>query len=147
MIRLLRTFLAPYKRWLIALMLFQAFQATASLFLPSLNANIIDDGILKGDTAYIWRTGVLMLGITAVQAAFSICAVYYASRVAMSFGRDVRTALFHRVTDFSAREVNQFGSPSLITRITNDVQQVQMLVVMTCTMVVAAPITVVFGVF
>ena len=91
--------------------------------------------------------GAIMLGVTAVQAAFPIAAVYCASRVAMGFGRDVREALFHRVTDFSAREVNLFGAPSLITRITNDVQQVQMLVVMTCTMVVAAPITVVFGVF
>src|SRR5690242_12963378 len=109
MIALLRDHLAPYKRWLAAVLIFQAVQATASLFLPSLNANIIDQGVLKGDNAYIWRTGAIMLGVTAVQAAFSIAAVYCASRVAMGFGRDVRTSLFHRVTEFSAREVNLFG--------------------------------------
>src|SRR5690606_21704449 len=92
-------------------------------------------------------TGALMLGVTAVQAVFSIGAVYLAARAAMGFGRDVRTALFHRVTEFSAREVNTFGAPSLITRITNDVQQVQMLVVMFCTMAIAAPITIVGGIF
>lgn len=146
MIRLLRTYLAPYRRWLLAVVVFQAIQAVASLFLPSLNASIIDDGVIKGDTGFIWRTGGIMLGVTAIQAAFAICAVYCAARLAMGFGRDVRAALFHRVTEFSAREVNLFGAPSLITRITNDVQQVQMLVVTVCTMVVAAPITVVFGV-
>ena len=147
MIRLLRTYLRPYRRWLIALLLFQAIQATASLFLPSLNADIIDKGIIPNDRVYIWGIGAVMLGVTAIQAIFSVVAVYCGARAAMAFGRDVRAALFHRVTSFSAREVNIFGSPSLITRITNDVQQVQMLVVMTCTMVVAAPITVVFGVF
>ncbi len=146
MIRLLRTYLAPYHRWLLAVVVFQAIQAVASLFLPSLNASIIDDGVIKGDTGYIWRTGAIMLGVTAVQAAFAIVAVYCAARLAMGFGRDVRTALFRRVIEFSAREVNSFGAPSLITRITNDVQQVQMLVITVCTMVVAAPITVVFGV-
>ena len=147
MIRLLRTHLAPYKKWLLGVVVLQAVQATASLFLPSLNADIIDKGVIGGDDGYIWRAGGLMLGVTAIQAVFSIGAVYCAARVAMGFGRDVRAGLFHRVTEFSAREVNQFGAPSLITRITNDVQQVQMLVVMFCTMVVAAPITVVFGVF
>lgn len=147
MIRLLTTYLRPYRRWLVAVVIFQAIQATASLFLPSLNADVIDKGILRGDTAYIWSTGGVMLGVTAVQAVFSIAAVYCAARLAMGFGRDVRAALFRRVTDFSAQEVNVFGAPSLITRITNDVQQVQMLVLMTCTMVIAAPLTVMFGVF
>ncbi|OAI38908.1 multidrug ABC transporter ATP-binding protein [bacterium SCGC AG-212-C10] len=147
LIKLLRTYLRPYRRWLIALLIFQAVQATASLLLPSLNADIIDKGVVRGDTGYIWRIGAVMLGVTAVQATFSVGAVYFASKAAMGFGRDVRAALFHRVTDFSAKEVNLFGSPSLITRITNDVQQVQMLLVMICTMVVAAPMTVIFGVF
>ncbi len=147
MLRLLRTHLKPYRGWLAAVLVFQAIQATASLMLPSLNADIIDKGVLRGDTGHIWSIGITMLAITAVQAVFSVAAVYCGAKAAMGFGRDVRAALFHRVTDFSAREVNLFGAPSLITRITNDVQQVQMLVVMTCTMVVAAPMTVVFGVF
>jgi ATP-binding cassette subfamily B protein len=146
-IRLLRTSLAPYRNWLLAVLVLQAIQATASLFLPSLNADIIDQGVIPGDTSEIWRIGGIMLGVTAVQAVFSIAAIYCAARVAMGFGRDVRAALFNRVVAFSAREVNLFGAPTLITRITNDVQQVQMLVLMTCSMVVAAPITVVFGVF
>ncbi|MGE0598804.1 MAG: ABC transporter ATP-binding protein [Dehalococcoidia bacterium] len=147
MVRLLITHLKPYRKWLLAVLIFQAIQATASLMLPSLNADIIDKGVLRGDTGHIWSIGIEMLVITAIQAVFSVAAVYCGSKAAMGFGRDVRAALFHRVTDFSAREVNLFGAPSLITRITNDVQQVQMLVVMTCTMVVAAPMTVVFGVF
>ncbi|HNM77629.1 MAG TPA: ABC transporter ATP-binding protein [Tepidiformaceae bacterium] len=147
MIRLLTTHLRPYRNWILAVFVLQGIQAVASLFLPSLSADIIDKGVLRGDTHYIWRAGGVMLGVTAIQAAFAISAVYCASRLAMGFGRDVRAALFHRVTSFSAKEVNLFGAPSLITRITNDVQQVQMLIVMTCTMVVAAPITVVFGVF
>jgi ATP-binding cassette subfamily B protein len=146
-IKLLRTSLRPYRSWLLAVLILQAIQATASLFLPSLNADIIDEGVIPGDTGEIWRIGGIMLAVTAVQAVFSVAAIYCAARVAMGFGRDVRAALFQRVVAFSAREVNLFGAPSLITRITNDVQQVQMLVIMTCSMVVAAPITVVFGVF
>jgi ATP-binding cassette subfamily B protein len=114
--------------------------------LPSLNADIIDKGVFSGDTAYIWRIGAMMLVVSAVQVGFSVAAVYCASKAAMGFGRDVRAALFQRVIAFSAKEVNLFGAPSLITRITNDVQQVQMVVLMTCTMVVAAPMVVVFGV-
>jgi len=147
MIRLLTTHLRAYRKWLLAVFILQGIQAIASLFLPSLSADIIDRGVIQGDTDYIWRTGGVMLVVTAIQATFAIAAVYCASRLAMGFGRDVRTALFHRVTGFSAKEVNLFGAPSLITRITNDVQQVQMLVLMTCTMVVSAPIVVVFGVF
>jgi ATP-binding cassette subfamily B protein len=147
MIRLLRTHLRPYRRWLLGVVVFQAIQASASLFLPSLNADVIDKGVIPGDIGYIWSLGVVMLFVTAIQAVFSVAAVYCGSKAAMGFGRDVRAALFHRVTDFSAREVNLLGAPSLITRITNDVQQVQMLVVMTCTMVVAAPLTITFGVF
>jgi ATP-binding cassette subfamily B protein len=147
MIQLFKTHLRPYRKWLLAVLVLQGIQAIASLFLPTLNADIIDKGVIRGDTDYIYRVGGVMLAVTAVQAVFAIGAVYCAARLAMGFGRDLRAALFHRVTDFSAKEVNLFGAPSLITRITNDVQQVQMLVVMTCTMVVAAPITVVFGVF
>jgi ATP-binding cassette subfamily B protein len=145
-IQLLRTYLRAYRPWLIAVLVLQAVQAAASLLLPSLNADIIDNGVLSGDTSYIWSVGAVMLVVSAVQATFSIGAVYCASKAAMGFGRDVREGLFERVVAFSAREVNLLGSPSLITRITNDVQQVQMLVLMTCTMVVAAPMTVVFGV-
>jgi ATP-binding cassette subfamily B protein len=145
-LRLLRAFLGKYRRVLVAVVLLQAVAATASLYLPRLNAEIIDNGVLKGDAGYIWRTGAVMLAITAVQMVFSITAVYYGSRTAMGFGRDVRSALFHRVTDFSAREVNTFGAPSLINRITNDVQQVQLLVAMTCTLALAAPITAIGGV-
>ena len=147
MLKLLRSHLRPYRKWLVAVLVFQAIQASASLLLPSLNADIIDKGVLRGDTGHIWSIGATMIAVTAVQGLFSVAAVYCGSKAAMSFGRDVRAALFHRVTEFSAREVNLFGAPSLITRITNDVQQVQMLVLMSCTMVVAAPLTVVFGVF
>jgi ATP-binding cassette, subfamily B, multidrug efflux pump len=112
----------------------------ASLYLPSLNADIIDQGIARGDTSYILGTGGWMLVVTLVQIACSVAAVYVGARTAMGFGRDVRAALFHRVGEFSAREVNRFGAPSLITRGTNDVQQVQMLVLLSCTMLVTAPI-------
>jgi ATP-binding cassette, subfamily B, multidrug efflux pump len=146
LVRLLRMHLRTYRRSLAAVVGLQFVQTVAFLYLPRLNANIIDKGIATGNRAYIWRTGFLMLGITLVQAAFAIGAVYYGARVAMGFGRDVRRDLFHRVTDYSAREVNQFGASSLITRITNDVQQVQVLVVMGCSMLIAAPITMVGGV-
>jgi ATP-binding cassette, subfamily B, multidrug efflux pump len=143
--RLLRTHLRRYRRLLLVLVGFQAVQALAGLYLPFLNADVIDKGVMRGDTAYIWRTGGFMLAVTAVQLTFSILAVYLASRVAMGFGRDVRDALFHRVTGFSAREVNRLGAPSLITRITNDVQQVQQLVMMTASFALAAPVTIVGG--
>ena len=143
--RLLTTYLYKY-RWLLgAVVGLQLVQTMATLYLPSLNANIIDKGIARGDHGYIWRTGMLMLAITVVQIGFSISAVYFGSKTAMGFGRDVRGGLFHRVTDYSTQEVNLFGAPSLITRITNDVQQVQMLVLMTCTLLVAAPITIIGG--
>jgi ATP-binding cassette subfamily B multidrug efflux pump len=145
LVRLLRTHLRPYRRLLLVLVGLQAVQAIASLYLPYLNADVIDKGVMRGDTGYIWHTGGLMLAVTVVQLTFAVLAVYLASKMAMSFGRDVRDALFHRVTGFSAREVNRFGAPSLITRITNDVQQVQMLVMMFATFALAAPVTVVGG--
>src|SRR6185295_6222185 len=100
----------------------------------------------RGDTSYIWSTGGLMLMITLLQVVCAASAVYFGAKAAMGFGRDVRSGIFHQVSDFSAREMGQFGAPSLITRITNDVQQVQMLVLMTCTLLVAAPITAIGGV-
>ncbi len=144
--RLLRAHLGPYGRTLGLIVVLQAVQTAAALTLPTLNADIIDRGVLVGDNGYIRSTGGVMLAFAVVQVAFSVAAVWFGARVAMGFGRDLRAALFHRVTDFSAREVGAFGAPSLITRITNDVQQVQMLVVMGCTMAIAAPITMVVGV-
>ncbi len=144
--RLLRTYLRPYRRDLCLVVLFQLIQAVAGLFLPSLNADIIDKGIAAGNTGYILSTGGTMLLVTLLQIGCSIGAVFYGARTAMCFGRDVRSALFHQVGRFSAREVNSFGAPSLITRNTNDVQQVQMLVLMTCTLLLAAPIMCVGGI-
>ncbi|MCU1474394.1 ABC transporter ATP-binding protein [Amnibacterium sp.] len=145
--RLLLRFLAPYRRLLAAVVVFQAAQTIASLILPSLNAQIIDEGVAKGDTGTILRLGVIMLGITVVQVGCAIVAVYFGARTAMAFGRDVRLAVFTRVGAFSEREVARFGAPSLITRTTNDVQQVQMLVLLTCTMLIATPIMSIGGVF
>jgi ATP-binding cassette, subfamily B, multidrug efflux pump len=146
LIRLLRTHLRDHRGALVAVVVLQLVQTMATLYLPSLNASIIDKGIVRDDQGYIWRTGALMLAVTVVQIVFAIGAVYYGARTAMGFGRDVRRDLFHRVTGYSSREVNRFGASSLITRITNDVQQVQMLVVMGCTMLVAAPLMMVGGV-
>ena len=143
---LLRRFLRPYRRWLLAVVVLQLVGTMASLYLPTLNADIIDNGIAKGDTGYILGTGGAMLAVSMVQIVCSLIAVYFGARTAMSFGRDLRGAIFRRVGEFSAREVAHFGAPSLITRNTNDVQQVQMLVLMTCTMMIAAPIMCVGGV-
>ena len=146
LIRLLRTYLRPYTWPLLAVVALQLVSTMANLYLPSLNADIIDKGVAKGDTAYILSTGGWMLMVTLAQIACSVAAVYFGARAAMSFGRDMRSAIFHKVGSFSAREVMQFGAPSLITRNTNDVQQVQMLVLMTCTMMIAAPIMCVGGI-
>jgi ATP-binding cassette, subfamily B, multidrug efflux pump len=146
LIRLLRTYLRPYSSALLAVVALQLVSTMASLYLPSLNADIIDNGVAKGDTGYILHTGGWMLAVTFAQIACSIAAVYFGARAAMAFGRDVRSAIFHRVGSFSGREVAQFGAPSLITRNTNDVQQVQMLVLMTCTLMIAAPIMCVGGI-
>jgi len=144
--RLLRTYLRPYSWTLTAVVVLQLVGTIASLYLPSLNADIIDQGVATGDTGYILSAGGWMLLVSLVQIACSIGAVYYGSLAATGFGRDVRAAVFHQVGGFSAREVSRFGAPSLITRGTNDVQQVQMLVVMTCTMLIAAPIMGVGGI-
>jgi len=146
LIRLLRTYLRPYSGALLAVVALQLVSTMANLYLPSLNADIIDKGVAKGDTGYILSTGGWMLLVTLAQIACSVAAVYFGARAAMSFGRDMRSAIFHKVGTFSAREVAQFGAPSLITRNTNDVTQVQMLVLMTCTMMIAAPIMCVGGI-
>ena len=144
--RLLLDHLGRYRKVLGLVVAFQTVQTIAALYLPTLNADIIDRGIAAGNTGYIWRIGGLMLAVTVFQIGFAVGAVYFGSKAAMGFGRDVRSGLFHKVTSFSAQEVGVFGAPSLITRITNDVQQVQMLVLMTCTLLVAAPITAVGGI-
>ncbi|OWA05631.1 multidrug ABC transporter ATP-binding protein [Streptomyces sp. CS227] len=146
LIRLLRTYLRPYQKPIALVMVLQLLQTCAALYLPSLNADIIDRGVVRGDTGVILRLGAVMLAVTLVQMAGNIGAVYFGARTAAALGRDVRAAVFDRVQSFSARELNGFGAPSLITRTTNDVQQVQMLALMTFTLMVTAPIMCVGGV-
>ncbi|MFC9700560.1 ABC transporter ATP-binding protein [Streptomyces sp. NPDC056943] len=146
LIRLLRTHLRPYRKPIALLVLLQFLQTCASLYLPTLNADIIDNGVVSGDTGYILRFGALMVGVSIVQVVCNIGAVYYGARTASALGRDVRGAIFDRVQSFSARELGHFGAPSLITRTTNDVQQVQMLVLMAFTLMVSAPIMCVGGI-
>ena len=143
---LLSTVLAKYKKLIWIVIIFQAFQSLAGLYLPTLNADIINEGVVKHDIGYIWTYGGIMLIVTFLQVIFAVSSVYIGSKLAMGFGRDVRRSLFHQVNDFSSREVAQFGAPSLITRITNDVQQVQMLVLMTCTLILGAPFTAIGGI-
>jgi ATP-binding cassette subfamily B protein len=146
LLRLLETYLAPYKAPIAAIAALQLVATIASLYLPTLNADIIDNGIVRGDHGYIVRVGAVMLGISFVQVMGSIAAVYLGARTAMGFGRDLRSAVFRRVGEFSNREVAAFGAPSLITRNTNDVQQVQMLAMMTFTLMVMAPIMMIGGI-
>ncbi|MET7319515.1 ABC transporter ATP-binding protein [Streptomyces sp. NPDC005549] len=146
LIRLLRTYLRPYKKPIALLVALQFLQTCASLYLPTLNAHIIDEGVVKGDSGYILSYGALMIGISLAQVVCNIGAVFYGARTAAALGRDVRGAVFDRVQSFSAREVGHFGAPSLITRTTNDVQQVQMLALMTFTLMVSAPIMCVGGI-
>ena len=146
LIRLLRSHLRPYRRQLLVVVILQSLQAALGLYLPRLNARIIDEGVIAEDVPFIWRMGGFMLLCTLGQVVLTIVAVYIGSKVAMAYGRDVRRDLFDRVTGFSAREVGTLGAPSLITRITNDVQQVQMLVQMSLTMLVSAPIWAIGGI-
>jgi ATP-binding cassette, subfamily B, multidrug efflux pump len=146
LLRLGGRYLRPHWPLVVGVLVFQLVQSIANLYLPTLNADIIDNGVAKGDTAYVVRIGVVMLAITLIQVGAAIAAVYFGSRASMTFGRDLRTAIFGRVQSFSEREVARFGAASLITRTTNDVQQVQLLVLMTCTLLVTAPITAVGGV-
>jgi ATP-binding cassette subfamily B protein len=144
--RLVFRFLKPYWGRAVAVVIFQFAATIASLYLPRLNADIIDNGVTKGDTGYIWVHGGIMLAVSAAQVIGQVCAVYFGAKLAMAMGRDVRQAIFQQALSFSAREVNRFGAPSLITRTTNDVQQVQMVVLMTCILILGAPITMVGGV-
>ena len=146
LVPLLRQRLAPYRSWLVAVVALQFVGVLAMLYLPSLNASIIDDGVVPGDTALIWRLGGVMLAVSFVQIVCSVGAAWFGARTATAFGRDLRRDLFQRVGTFSTREVQEIGAPSLITRTTNDVQQVQMLVVMTCLIAVSSPIMMVGGV-
>ncbi|WP_183100664.1 ABC transporter ATP-binding protein [Nocardioides pelophilus] len=146
LIRLLREYLAPYRGWLAAIVVLQFTATAAMLYLPSLNADIIDSGVAQGDTGYIVRVGAVMLVVALVQAACSMSSAWFGSQAAMACGRDLRAAVFGRVGTFSGREVATYGAPSLITRATNDVQQVQMLAMMTCLMAVTIPIMMIGGV-
>jgi ATP-binding cassette, subfamily B, multidrug efflux pump len=146
LLRLVRTYLRPYRRQLAIVVGLQFVGTVVMLYLPKINADIIDKGIVNGDTGYIMRHGGLMLAVSLLQILCSIAAVWFSARTAMAFGRDVRAAIFHRVGSFSAREVQHFGAPSLITRETNDVQQVQMLVLLGGTLMVASPIMMVGGI-
>lgn len=146
LIKLLRSHLGPYKKPIVLLVLLQLLQTCATLYLPTLNADIIDRGVVVGDTGYILTAGSVMIGVTVFQMVCNIGAVFYGARTAAALGRDVRAAVFDRVQSFSSREVGQFGAPSLITRTTNDVQQIQMLVLMSFTLMVAAPIMCVGGI-
>src|SRR5690606_39069773 len=141
----LRSYLPRVKALLVGVLVFQAGQAVFTLFLPRVTARIIDEGVIADDRGAIWSTGGLMLGITLGQALCLVLGVYFAARSSMGVGKEIRADLFHRVTGFSAQEVGRFGAPTLITRITNDVQQVQVMVQMACMMAVVAPITAIFG--
>lgn len=146
LLKILRRYLRPYWPLLVAVGVFQLAQSLASLYLPSLNADIVDNGIAKGDIPYIFNVGAVMLGITLLQIVCAITAVYFGAKVAMSLGRDLRSGIFDTVSEFSEREVSQFGAPSLITRTTNDVQQVQMVTLMSLTLFISAPMLAIGGV-
>jgi ATP-binding cassette, subfamily B, multidrug efflux pump len=146
LVRLIREHLRPYQRQLAVIVGLQFVGTVVMLYLPKINADIIDKGVVNGDTGYIVRRGGVMLAVSLVQILCSVAAVWFSARTAMAFGRDLRAAIFHRVGSFSAREVQHFGAPSLITRETNDVQQVQMLVLMGGTLMVASPIMMIGGI-
>jgi ATP-binding cassette subfamily B multidrug efflux pump len=139
--RLLKDYLRPYRALVIGVTILLLVQSIASLYLPSLNADLINNGVAKGDITYIWKTGLVMLAVSALVMGASILLGYYSSKASMAFGADLRKAVFESVEKFSARELGKFGAPSLITRNTNDVQQVQMVLFMGLTMMLGAPIT------
>jgi ATP-binding cassette subfamily B multidrug efflux pump len=146
LIKLLRAYLGPYMREVSIVVVLVLIQSIANLYLPNLNADIINNGVAKGDIPHIWRTGAVMLGITLVLGVIAVAGVYWASRASMGVGRDLRAAVFSRVQSFSAREMNRFGTASLITRNTNDVQQIQLFMQIALTLMVSAPIMLVGGV-
>jgi ATP-binding cassette, subfamily B, multidrug efflux pump len=147
LLALLRQYVRPYRRLVATVMTLQLISTLASLYLPTVNATIIDDGIAKGDTTTIVHLGAVMFAVTALQVVCSVGAVYFGSRTGMGFGRDLRSAMFHQVTTFSEHETARFGAPSLLIRTTNDVRQIQFLVQMTCTVLVTAPIMCIGGIF
>ena len=140
LLALVRRYLRPYRWPVAAVLVLQTLSSLASLYLPTVNAAIIDDGVAVGDTALIFRLGIVMLADTALQGIVAIGAVYFGSRIGMGFGRDLRSAMFDHVTSLSETETARFGAPSLLTRTTNDVRQIQVLVQMTATVLVTAPI-------
>ncbi|WP_341923931.1 ABC transporter ATP-binding protein [Nocardioides psychrotolerans] len=146
LLQIFRDYLRPYRSSLAVIVVLQLVATVAMLYLPSLNADIIDNGVATGDTDYIVRVGAVMLAVSLLQILCSVVAVWFSARTAMAFGRDLRAAVFHQVGSYSGREVAQFGAPSLITRNTNDIQQVQMLALMSCTMAVSVPIMMVGGI-
>ncbi|GAA0633724.1 ABC transporter ATP-binding protein [Sporichthya brevicatena] len=146
LIPLLREHLRPYRRLLLAVVVLQLASTLAALYLPTLNADLIDNGIVRGDTGHILRVGAVMLVFTALQVAAAIAAVFVGAKVSMAVGRDLRAAVFHRVQSFSGEELARFGAPSLITRTTNDAQQVQGFLQVTFTMAVPAPVSAVGGI-
>lgn len=146
LLTLIRRYSKPYMPYIIAVIAFQLASTIAALYLPSLNAQIIDEGVSRGDTDFIWRTGGVMLLVAFVQVGTAIAGVYYGSKAAMAMGRDLRRGVFRKVTSFSAKDVNTFGAPTLITRGTNDVQQVQMVVLMGLNFMVATPIMCIGGI-
>jgi ATP-binding cassette subfamily B protein len=146
LLTLIRRYSKPYTPYIVAVIFFQLASTIAALYLPSLNARIIDEGVSRGDTDFIWRTGAVMLLVALVQVGAAIAGVYFGSKTAMAVGRDLRRGVFRKVTSFSAKDVNAFGAPTLITRGTNDVQQVQMLVLMGLNFMVATPIMCIGGI-
>ncbi|MCD4852632.1 ABC transporter ATP-binding protein/permease [Arthrobacter sp. AK01] len=146
LVTLIRRYSKPYLPQIVAVLIFQLASTIATLYLPSLNAKIIDEGVSRGDTDFIWQTGALMLAVALGQVLAAIVAVYFGSRVAMAIGRDLRRGVFRQVSSFSAQDVNKFGAPTLITRGTNDVQQVQMLVLMGLNFMVSTPIMCIGGI-
>ncbi|BCW57727.1 multidrug ABC transporter ATP-binding protein [Arthrobacter sp. StoSoilB20] len=146
LVTLIRRYSKPYLPQIVAVLIFQLASTIATLYLPSLNAKIIDEGVSRGDTDFIWQTGALMLAVALGQVLAAIIAVYFGSRVAMAIGRDLRRSVYRQVSSFSAQDVNKFGAPTLITRGTNDVQQVQMLVLMGLNFMVSTPIMCIGGI-
>src|SRR5258705_3177708 len=146
LIQLLRRFVPKYRTEVAIVTVLVFIQSIANLYLPNLNADIINNGVAKGDTDYIWRTGAVMLAVTLLLGVLAIISVYFASRASMGVGRDIRGAVFERVQHFSAREMTRFGTPSLITRNTNDVQQVQLFLQIALTILLTAPILAIGGV-
>ncbi len=143
--RLLKSHLAPHRRAIVLVLILQAGQTTTGLLLPGLNATLIDDGVLLGDQSVIWRMGGIMLLVSFIQVVLLAVAVWYGSEVAMAFGRDIRRDVFDRVTRYSTREIGRFGTPSLITRITNDTHQIQTLTALVTIMMITAPLTMIAG--